>query len=66
MRIGQMEYWLYMREDTNTKGLRQWFYFEVANRRPVRLKFRLYRFSRYFSLYRKVAEVLFRERSHLC
>ena len=29
VRISSKEYWLYMREDTNTHGLRQWFYFEV-------------------------------------
>ncbi len=27
--MGSREYWLYMREDTNTHGLRQWFFFEV-------------------------------------
>jgi hypothetical protein len=61
MRINQYEYWLHMREDTNTKGLRQWFYFEVSNRRPIKIKFRIYKFTRYFSLYRKVTmKVIFR------
>ncbi len=26
-KINKKEYWLFMREDTNTHGLRQWFYF---------------------------------------
>lgn len=66
MRINQHEYWLYMREDTNTKGLRQWFYFEVSNRRPTKIRFRVYKFSRYFSLYRKVSFEICRVPSRLC
>ena len=41
-----------MREDTNTHGLRQWFYFQVMNRKAMKAKFRIYKFSKYYSLYR--------------
>ena len=41
-----------MREDTNTYGLRQWFHFSVSSRKVERYKFRIYKFSKYYSLYR--------------
>lgn len=41
-----------MREDTNTHGLRQWFYFQAINRKAMKVKFRIYKFSKYYSLYR--------------
>lgn len=41
-----------MREDTNTIGLRQWFYFAVTNRKIGRFKFRIYKFSKFYSLYK--------------
>ena len=52
VRMGSREYWLFMREDTNTHGLRQWFYFEAKSRRACKVKFRVLRFSKRFSLYR--------------
>ena len=52
-RISQNEFWLFMREDTNTHGLRQWFYFQVSNRKAMKTKFRIYKFSKYYSLYRQ-------------
>lgn len=42
-----------MREDTNTKGLRQWFFFEAICNRPSKITFRIYKFSKRYSLYRK-------------
>jgi len=51
-RISLHEYWLYMREDTNTHGLRQWYYFVVTNRKPIKVKFRIYKFTKSYSLYR--------------
>lgn len=41
-----------MREDTNTHGLRQWFYFELKVRKNCKLRLRIYKFSKRFSLYR--------------
>ena len=41
-----------MREDTNTHGLRQWYYFQVKCRRSMRLRLRIFKFSKRFSLYR--------------
>lgn len=41
-----------MREDTNTHGLRQWFYFQMRSKKTLRLKLRIYRFSKQHSLYR--------------
>jgi hypothetical protein len=40
-----------MREDTNTHGLRQWYYFQVQNNKPIRVKFKIYKFSKFYSLY---------------
>ena len=51
-KVNSKEYGLYMREDTNTHGLRQWFFFQVTNRKPITIKFRIYKFSKYYSLYR--------------
>ena len=51
-RISSSEYWLYMREDTNTHGLRQWYYFRIKTRKPIKLKLRVYKFTKYYSLYR--------------
>lgn len=42
-----------MREDTNTYGLRQWFYFSVINRKPGKYKFRICKYSKFYSLYRE-------------
>lgn len=41
-----------MREDTNTHGLRQWFYFVATNRKQIKIKFRVYKFTKSYSLYR--------------
>lgn len=41
-----------MREDTNTLGLRQWFFFEVTCSRPLTVTFRIYKFTKKYSLYR--------------
>ena len=51
-RKSKKEFWLFMREDTNTYGLRQWFHFSVSSRKAERYKFRIYKFSKYYSLYR--------------
>lgn len=41
-----------MRQDTNTHGLRQWFFFEMRVRRDCKIKLRIYKFSKKFSLYK--------------
>ena len=41
-----------MREDTNTHGLRQWFYFVAFNKKPIKAKIRIYKFRKVYSLYR--------------
>lgn len=53
IRIHKREYWLFMREDTNTFGLRQWFFFEVLSNRAMNVTFRVYKFSKKYSLYRR-------------
>lgn len=53
VRVSSKEYWLYMREDTNTHGLRQWFYFEARARKTCRIRLRVYKFSKRYSLYRE-------------
>ncbi len=42
-----------MREDTNTFGLRQWFYYSVSNKKAGKFKFRVYKYSKYYSLYKE-------------
>lgn len=42
-----------MREDTNTFGLRQWFYFSACNKKAGKFKFRVYKYSKYYSLYKE-------------
>lgn len=42
-----------MREDTNTLGLRQWFFFEVVSNHPLDVTFRIYKFTKKYSLYRQ-------------
>lgn len=49
-----------MREDTNTFGLRQWFYFSVANSKAEKYKFRIYKFNKAFSLYKNGMKPFFR------
>lgn len=41
-----------MREDTNTHGLRQWFFFEMKARKSCKLRLRIYKFSKKISLYK--------------
>lgn len=41
-----------MREDTNTHGLRQWYYFTATNKKQIKVKFRIYKFTKSYSLYR--------------
>jgi len=41
-----------MREDTNTHGLRQWFYFQVVCNRPLKIMFRIYKYTKKHSLYK--------------
>lgn len=42
-----------MREDTNTFGLRQWYYFSVSNRKPGKYKFKIFKFTKNYSLYKE-------------
>lgn len=51
-KINPLEYHLFMREDTNTHGLRQWYYFQAQSRKPATAKFRIYKFTKPYSLYR--------------
>ena len=42
-----------MREDTNTFGLRQWYFFNITNKKAGKYKFRIYKFSKFYSLYKE-------------
>ena len=53
IRVGEAEYDLYMRVDTNTNGHRQWFYFSVRNLVAGVVKFNVYRFKKKFSLFQR-------------
>lgn len=53
IRVGESEYDLYMKVDTNTNGHRQWFYFSVRNLTVGIVKFNIYRFKKKFSLFQR-------------
>ena len=53
IRVGESEFDIYMRMDTNTNGHRQWFYFSVKNLLPGPIKFNVYRFKKKFSLFQR-------------
>ena len=52
VQIGQNEYDMYMRVDSNTRGHHQWFYFKVENKEKVgTVKFNIVNFTKRQSLY---------------
>lgn len=51
--MGRREYYVLMREDTNSNGLRQWFYFQASCGKPLTASFRIYKFTKRYSLYSK-------------
>lgn len=51
--MGENEYDLYLRVDSNTSGHRQWFYFSVRNERRTTVRLHLYRFKKIYSLYQR-------------
>lgn len=53
IRVGESEFDLYMKVDTNTNGHRQWFYFSVKNLAVGTVKFNIYRFKKKFSLFQR-------------
>lgn len=53
IRVGESQFDLYMKVDTNTNGHRQWFYFSVRNLLAGTVKFNIYRFKKKFSLFQR-------------
>lgn len=53
VRAAKNEYYAFMREDTNTHALRQWYYFQARCNRPMKVCFRVYKFSKRCLLYRE-------------
>lgn len=53
VRAAKNEYYAFMREDTNTHGLRQWYYFQAKCNRPMKICFRIYKFNKRCLLYRE-------------
>jgi cytosolic carboxypeptidase protein 2/3 len=51
--VGEKEYHLFMRADTNTRGHHQWFYFRVKNRLTQTVTLVLRNFSKGSMLYRR-------------
>ena len=51
--VGEKEFDLYIRVDTNTNGHRQWFYFSVKNTLPTTVKFNIFRFKKRYSLFQR-------------
>lgn len=50
--VSPIEYDLYMRPDSNSRGHHQWFYFKVVNRSAMgRVRFNILNFTKQESLY---------------
>lgn len=54
VRVGEGEYDLYLRIDTNTRGHLQWFNFTVKNCGKRRVKFNIVNFKKAKTLYQRV------------
>ncbi len=51
VKVGECEYDLYMKVDSNTRGHNQWFYFKVGNKLAHTAKFNIMNFTKSESLY---------------
>jgi hypothetical protein len=59
VKVGENEYDLFMRVDSNTKGHAMWYYFKVSNMRlGQRYKFNICNFSKKKCLYQRVIFLL--------
>ena len=63
-RVSELEYDLYLKVDSNTRGHRQWFYFSMKNEKPCTVKLHLYRFKKVYSLFQRGMRPYFRSRKH--
>jgi cytosolic carboxypeptidase protein 2/3 len=61
VRVGEAEYDLYLRIDTNTRGHLQWFNFTVKNCAKTRVRFNIVNFKKAKTLYQRVSVVIYRE-----
>jgi hypothetical protein len=62
IKVDEVEYDLFMRVDTNTKGHTNWYYFTVKNGEFLgKVKFNICNFQKSKSLYQRVAVCLCRE-----
>jgi hypothetical protein len=52
VRASKKDYYVFIREDTNSHGLRQWYYFQAKCNRAMKAHFRIYKFTKKYSLYR--------------
>jgi hypothetical protein len=61
VKVGEAEYDLYLRIDTNTRGHLQWFNFTVKNCGKRRVRFNIVNFKKAKTLYQRVTHCLLRE-----
>jgi hypothetical protein len=61
VKIGENEYDLFMRIDTNTRGHMQWFNFKVKNCGKKKIKFNIVNFQKNKTLYLRVNDITCRE-----
>lgn len=54
VKVGENEYDLFMRIDTNTRGHMQWFNFRVKNNGKKKVKFNIVNFQKEKTLYQRV------------
>ena len=67
IKVGEAEFDLFLRVDSNTKGHTQWFYFSVKNgSRKQKLKMNLCNLSKAKSLFDAVCELVCRDCSPTC
>jgi hypothetical protein len=51
VKVGEFEYDLFLRIDSNTRGYTQWYYFSISSRNRCSLKLNICNMSREKSLY---------------
>lgn len=61
VKVGECEYDLFMRIDSNTRGHLQWFHFVVKNCGKKKVKFNIVNFKKIKTLYQRVDVVRLRE-----
>lgn len=65
-KVGELEYDLFMRVDTNTKGVQQWFYFSCEHGPELEnkvIRFNVINFTKHNSLFSKGMRIVYAKQS---